>query len=172
LVRDNEPPPSHVTDHALALGIAVAHYLFFRHIDGREADGPHRVIPQSYVTTISNILANIFGYSLKGGLAMAFVQYLWYLLRRQTMKVATIELLFTIRANPFVLFRPAALQATPLLFALAIILWALQVVVSLPPGAITVTTVQKISYSSIVVPTFNASFVRPHSTLVISRRRY
>jgi len=76
------------------------------------------------------------------------------------MRVSTIELLFTIRANPFVLLRPAALQATPLLFALAIVLWALQIVVSFPPGAITVTTVQQISYKSITVPTFNASFVR------------
>jgi len=150
----------HIANCISALFIAVIHYLLFQYIDGRQADGPHRVVPQSYVSTISNILANTFGYSLRGGLALAFVQYLWRLLRVQTMKVSTIEMLFTIRANPFVLLRPTALKATPLLFVLAIVLWALQVVVSFPPGAITVTTVQRISYKTVNVPTFDASFVR------------
>jgi hypothetical protein len=90
---------------------------------------------------------------------VAFVQYLWYLLRVTTMKVSTIELLFSIRSNPFILLRPAALRATPLLFALSIVMWASQIVTSFPPGAITVVTAQRTSFGMVIVPTFNASFV-------------
>ena len=148
-----------LTSVIVALAIAVTHLLLFRYLDGKEADGPHEVAPQSYISTASNILANTFGFFLRSALAVAFVQYLWHLLRATTMKVSTIELLFSIRSNPFILLRPAALRATPLLFGLSIIMWASQIVTSFPPGAITITTTQNTSFGMVVVPTFNASFV-------------
>jgi hypothetical protein len=144
----------------LAVAIALVHLFLFRHIHGREANGPNRVAPQSYVTTASTILANAFGFSLRATLATAFVQYLWHLLRVSTMKVSTIELLFTIRTNLFMLFRPAVLRATPALCALAILMWGLQVATSFPPGAITISTAEKISHEIVTIPTYNASFVR------------
>ena len=143
----------------VALGIAITHLLLFRYLDGKEADGPNEVAPQSYISTASNILSNVFGVFLRAALAVAFIQHLWHLLRIQTMKVSTIELLFSIRSNPFVLLRLAALRAAPLLFVLSILMWVSQIVTSFPPGAITVITVQRISSREVVVPTFNASFV-------------
>jgi hypothetical protein len=80
------------------------------------------------------------------------------------MKVSTIETLFSIRTNLFMLFVPAALRATPTLCALAVLMWASQIVTSFPPGAITVTTRQQASFDTINIPIFNASFV--------SRRNY
>ncbi|KAG0651198.1 hypothetical protein D0Z07_2001 [Hyphodiscus hymeniophilus] len=145
----------------VAFAIAVLHLVLFRYLDGKEADGPNEVAPQSYISTASNILSNVFGFFLRAALAVAFIQYLWHLLRIQTMRVSTIELLFSIRSNPLILFRPAALRATPLLFALSIIMWASQIVTSFPPGAITVITTQKTSFGMVVVPSFNASFVSP-----------
>ncbi|TVY80729.1 hypothetical protein LSUE1_G003442 [Lachnellula suecica] len=109
--------------YILTLAIAVTHLLLFRHIDGKEADGPHRVASQAWITTSSNILANAFGYSYRSALAIAFAQHLWYLLRQSTMKVSTIESLFSIRANPFQLFKLAVLRATPLLCTLAFIIY-------------------------------------------------
>jgi hypothetical protein len=38
-------------------------------------------------------------------------------------------------------------------------MWALQVITSFPPGAITVVTIHQASYEILTVPTFNASFV-------------
>lgn len=105
----------------------------------------------------------MFGFALRGGLAIAFAQYLWRLLRVETMKVSTIELLFNIRSNIFVLLRPAALRAAPVLFALATLMWISQVVISFPPGALTVASTQNILNITRVVPTFNASFVRRSS---------
>lgn len=151
------PPCPNTSDTALA--IAIAHLLLFRYLDGKETNGPHEVAPQSYISTASNILANTFGFSLRTALAVAFVQYLWHLLRVSTMKVSTIELLFSIRSNPFILLRPAALRATPLLFALSILIWASQIAISFPPGAITVATAHRMSNRTVNVPTFNASFV-------------
>jgi hypothetical protein len=75
------------------------------------------------------------------------------------MKVSTIELLFNIRTNLLVLLRPAALKATPILFALAILMWSSQVVISFPPGALTIESTQRVSFNEINVSTFNASFV-------------
>lgn len=138
----------------------MTHLLVFQYLDGKEADGPNQAIPQTFLSTISNILANFFGFSLRGALALAFAQYLWRLLRIETMKVSTIELLFNIRTNLLVLLRPAALKATPILFALAVLMWSSQVVISFPPGALTIQSAQRISYTEINVPTFNASFVR------------
>jgi hypothetical protein len=37
-------------------------------------------------------------------LATAFTQYLWYILRTSTLKVETIEKLFTVRSSPIILF--------------------------------------------------------------------
>lgn len=133
--------------------------MFFRYLDGREASGINQALPQAYVTTASNILANAFGFSLRAALATAFVQHLWYLLRVETMKVSTIELLYSIRTNFFLVFMPVVLKATPLLSLLALIMWASQVVTSFPPGSITVTIAQRETYEQIVVPSFNASFV-------------
>lgn len=155
-----------LTSIVAALAIAIAHLLLFRYLDGKEADGPHEVASQSYISTASNILANTFGFALRSALAVAFVQYLWHLLRITTMKVSTIELLFSIRSNPFILLRPAALRATPVLFALSVVMWASQIVTSFPPGAITVTSLQRTSFGTVVVPTFNASFVSWPSVVV------
>ena len=47
-----------LTNPSLALAIAIAHLLLFRYLDGKEADGPNEVAPQSYISTASNILAN------------------------------------------------------------------------------------------------------------------
>lgn len=117
------------------------------------------LIPQTYVSTASNVQANVFGFSLRAALAVAFVQHLWYLLREETMKVSTNELLFNIRSNVFIIFRPAALKAAPVLFALELFMWLSQIVISLPPGALTVVTAQRVTYANILVPTFNASVV-------------
>ncbi|KAK0118144.1 hypothetical protein ONS95_012450 [Cadophora gregata] len=154
-----QTPTLMIASYALALAIAIAHLLFFRYLDGREADRPNRVAPQAYITTASNILANAFGFALRASLAVAFCQYLWRLFRAQAMKVSTIELLYSIRTNPFQLFQIAVLRAAPTLCALAAIMWLSQIASSFPPGAITITTAQRVEFSSVSVPTFNASYM-------------
>ncbi|KAH7319312.1 hypothetical protein BKA65DRAFT_99153 [Rhexocercosporidium sp. MPI-PUGE-AT-0058] len=154
-----QTPTLMIASYALALAIAIAHLLLFRYLDGREADGPNRVAPQAYIATASNILANAFGFALRASLAVAFCQYLWLLFRAQAMKVSTIELLYSIRTNPLQLCRGAVLRAAPTLCALATIMWLSQVASSFPPGAITITTAQRVDFSTVSVPSFNASYM-------------
>lgn len=150
-----------VLNTCLALVIAIVHLCIFRYIDGRAADGPDEVIQQSYITTISNLLANLFGIALRIALAVAFCQYLWRVLRLSALKISTIETLFSIRSNPFLLLQPAATKAAPILTLLALVIWVIQVAVSFPPGALTVVPKSKVSHQPVSVPTFNASFVSP-----------
>ncbi|KAL2063523.1 hypothetical protein VTL71DRAFT_5328 [Oculimacula yallundae] len=154
-----ETPTLMVASYTFALAVAITHLILFKYIDGKEADGPNRIAPQAYIATASNILANTFGFSLRASLAIAFVQHLWHLLRVTSMKVSTIETLFCVRANPFLLFKTAVLRATPLLCGLASIIWVSQVVTSFPPGAISVASSQTISFVNIQVPIYNASFM-------------
>lgn len=144
-----------------ALAMAFVHLFLFRYIDGKKADGPDRVAPQTYISTASNILANAFSFFLKSALTIAFVQHLWHLMRVQTMKISTIETLFGIKSNPLQIVTSAAIRSTPALCVISIIMSGMAIAASFPPGAINVISTQIISYQVVPVPTFNASFVSP-----------
>ncbi len=148
-----------ISCYFLATVVAFTHLIFFNYINGKEADGQARIAPQSYVTTLSNFLANTFGFLLRASLGVAFAQHLWYILRVSALEVSTIEELFNLRSNPLLQFKPSALRATPLLCALAAVMWVSQFVTSFPPGAITVTSVQQTSFELTDVPWFDASYV-------------
>lgn len=139
--------------------MALLHLFLSVYISGKNADGKDRVAPQTYVSTASNVLANAFSFFLKTALATAFVQYLWRLLRVQTMKVSTIESLFGLKSNVFQMFTSTAIRATPVLCVLSIIMTSMTVAASFPPGAINVVSIQRTAYNSVLVPIFNASFV-------------
>lgn len=75
------------------------------------------------------------------------------------MKISTIDTLFGLKSNVFQTLTGAAIRAAPVLCVLSIMMASMAVAVSFPPGAINVVTIQRTSYNSVVVPTFNASFV-------------
>ncbi|KAE9368417.1 hypothetical protein N431DRAFT_485940 [Stipitochalara longipes BDJ] len=86
-------------------------------------------------------MANTFGIALRAALSVLF--------RRQAPLCHQVEFVPG--------FRRSILAAAPTLCLLAAFIWALQVVTSLPPVAITIFTVQRASYEILVVPTLNAS---------------
>ncbi|KAI9648250.1 hypothetical protein NHQ30_002882 [Ciborinia camelliae] len=67
------------------------------------------------------------------------------------------------------MFNGAAIRATPVLSALSILMTSMTVAISFPPGAINVVLVQRTSYDSVVVPTFNASFMGNGSGLAANK---
>ncbi|KAF4630776.1 hypothetical protein G7Y89_g7361 [Cudoniella acicularis] len=145
--------------YLIALMLSIIHLVFFRYLDGKPAEGLHQVFPQSYVTTVSNTLASGFQLSLDVSMGTVFTQYLWYILRHTTLRVSTIEALFTMRSSPWSIFQKSVFSKGPLLLAITVHMWAVYAVANIPPGAINV--VQTIT-SEIVrteVPTFNASFM-------------
>ncbi|KAF7953504.1 uncharacterized protein EAE97_000903 [Botrytis byssoidea] len=164
-----ETPTIIISCYLLALATALLHLFLFIYISGKAADGKDRVAPQTYISTASNILANAFSFFLKTALATSFVQYLWRLLRAQSMKISTIDTLFGLKSNPFQICTGAAIRAAPVLCVLSIMMASMTVAVSFPPGAINVVTIQRTSYNSVVVPTFNASFMGNGSGLAANQ---
>ncbi|KAK6612503.1 hypothetical protein H4I96_01716 [Botrytis cinerea] len=164
-----ETPTIIISCYLLALATALIHLFLFIYISGKAADGKDRVAPQTYISTASNILANAFSFFLKTALATSFVQYLWRLLRVQPMKISTIDTLFGLKSNVFQTLTGAAIRAAPVLCVLSIMMASMAVAVSFPPGAINVVTIQRTSYNSVVVPTFNASFMGNGSGLAANQ---
>jgi hypothetical protein len=140
--------------------IACGHLAIFIHLDRKQVDELEKIAPQSYIATASIILSNAFGISLKASLAISFTQCLWHTLRRSPLKVSTIESLFKLRSNPLLLFDHLVVASGPALFLITIMIWAVQIATSFPPGALTITASNQTWSEIMDVPTFNASFVR------------
>jgi hypothetical protein len=137
---------------------AIIHLVVFIALDDKQADGPHS-ISQSYVATLSHLLGLIFRSCLCGALIIAFTQSMWRLMRIQTVKISSIELLFNIIQNPFVLAYPAVVQTAPMLFILVLFTWLLPIAITFPPGALIVVSKPVWSVYNTTVPTYNASFL-------------
>lgn len=97
--------------------------------------------------------------SLNAAVALAFCQYLWRIVRLLPIGISTIETLFTLRSNPFLIARVDAIQAVLFLFLLAVFMWTVHIIVNFPTGALTVVSANKITFSPADFPTFNGSFV-------------
>lgn len=109
----------------------------FLTLDGKETDADGS-LKQSHVAALSTLFVTLFGLTLAISLSVAFTQYLWHLLRTKPMTVSTIETLFTMRANPLLLFRWSGWAAAPLACTMATVAFLLAVVKIFPPGALTV----------------------------------
>ncbi|KAF7891554.1 uncharacterized protein EAF02_001879 [Botrytis sinoallii] len=146
--------------YTIALTTAFAHLGLFLYLDGKPADGTNSDAPkQSYVSAASIILGNIFTLSLTGSVTIVFTQYLWYILRTTTLKVSTIESMFAMQANPLLLRDFNAWQKAPILVALVILVWLMNIAASFAPGALIVGPTTRYSYQIVEVPTFDSSFV-------------
>jgi len=78
-------------------------------------------------------------------------------MRIKTVKVSSIELLFKITQNPFLLALPEVVETAPTLFILALFTWLLPIAITFPPGAlIVVSNLVQSSYNA-TVPTYNGS---------------
>jgi hypothetical protein len=75
------------------------------------------------------------------------------------MKVSTIEKLFSVTANPFLLLEPVVCQSTVVLFTLAMMMWVVQIAASFPPGSLTITSSTRHTSMMMTAASFNASFV-------------
>jgi hypothetical protein len=128
----------------------------FRALNYQRTDGPGS-IPQSYVAALSHAIGLLFRACLCGSLAIAYTQYLWRLMRKETIEVSSIELLHKITHNPFLLGFPEVVRTTPTLFVLALLTWFLPLAITFPPGALIVVSTPAVSNYSGVVPTYNAS---------------
>ena len=114
-------------------------------------------LPQSYVATLSHLLGLLFRACLCGSLAVAYTQYLWRLMRVETVRVSSIELLLKTTHNPFLLALPEVIRTTPTLFTLALLTWVLPLAITFPQGALIIVPASAVNSYSGVVPTYNGS---------------
>lgn len=150
------PPKSSLTQF-IAIILAVIHLLFFNYLDGKRSSDGFSPLPQSYITTISTILVTSFGTILKLGLATAFTQYLWHILRQSAHRVDTVETLFGMKGNPFLVARHSVLGTTPILCILVVFSVGFKVAISFAPGALTIKSQEFTNQTTVEVPWFNAS---------------
>lgn len=136
----------------------MGHYLFLDSLDGKRVDGIGS-FPQSWATSISNLLANLFKALSSGALSIALTQYLWRTLRTCTLKVSHVDTLHGIRNNPFLLADPSVVMDTPVLFMTAALSWLLSIVIVYPPGSLTVGSRPFPSSQRVRVPNFDSSFI-------------
>jgi hypothetical protein len=115
------------------------------------------------VAALSHLLGLLFRATLCGSLTIAFTQYLWRLMRIKTVKISSIELLFKITQNPFLLALPEVVKTAPPLFILALFTWLLPIAITFPPGALIVVSNQVQSSYNATVTTYNGSSIGNNS---------
>ena len=120
-----------------AWSLAIAHYLFFSLLDGKDTSNT-LALRQSQVSTISLLLVTAFRATIVVVLGTCFAQYLWYLLRTRCLKISLIEDLFQMRNNILCLTNPGIFRKVPLLFLAAVLSWLVPLATVYPPGALTI----------------------------------
>ena len=125
---------------------------------GKPTGGPNGV-PQSYVTTASNVLSSLFALSLNTAITVAFTQHLWLIFREKAFKVSTIEALYKSRCDPLSLTALDCYRQAPLLILIATFGWTISIAASFPPGAFTVQNALLDSVENVTVPTFDPYYV-------------
>ena len=132
--------------------------IMFLALRGKPTGGPTG-IPQSYVTTASNILSSLFAMTLNAAMAVAFTQHLWLIFREKPLKVTTIETLYKSRSDLLSFIALDSYRQAPFLILIAAFGWTTNVAVSFVPGALTVQTAFPNSVENITVPTFDPYYV-------------
>jgi hypothetical protein len=123
---------------AAALLCSISHHIFFARLHGTKSNGEDASISQSHATVISLLLVTLFKASLLGCVGVCSVQYLWRVLRGQSIAVSTIESLFQMRHNPLELFYCRTLLSVS--FLLAAYTWIVPLATIYPPGALTINS--------------------------------
>ena len=119
----------------LGLLTAIGHHLFYTYLNNREVDTA--AIPQNWTIRIGNAIAYLFKTALVAAIAVAYAQGFWYVVRRRSLKIGSLDYIFGVLYNPFLLFNAKLLPKTSLLFGLAAVSWLLPISAVFSPGTLT-----------------------------------
>ncbi|KAK1449945.1 hypothetical protein CMEL01_07281 [Colletotrichum melonis] len=119
-----------------ALGFMATHMAFFILLDGQPVATSG--FSQNLQAALANFLAIAVEICLLSGIAVAYDQTLWRLLRRKALRAYTIDKLVTLVLSPWNLFRSELLTSAPELWLIAFLCFMIPVTVVFPPGALTV----------------------------------
>ncbi len=80
---------------------AIAHHSFYQYRDGKIVNSRSE---QTWSIRIGTGLAFLVKTLLVAATGIAYVQHFWWLLRRKAIKISTIDSMFSVMQNPFLLF--------------------------------------------------------------------
>lgn len=125
-------------------------------MDGKELSD-HFVLRQSRVSTISLLLVTAFRAAVVTTLGVCFTQYLWYLLRRNSLRISHIEDLFQIRSNLWTLASLTIVRKAPLLFIMAALSWLVPLAMVYPPTALTIQSELHTTFTNVNASIMNST---------------
>lgn len=117
-----------------ALALALLHFGFNMWLNGKR---PEDTITQRPVTYAGVIFANLSKASLTAGLGVAYIQVVWYKLRRRWTTARLIDRLLSLPWSPAdLLYLKSTLFKAPFEWIFALFCVAVPVVLSLPPASL------------------------------------
>ena len=140
-----------------AILVAVAHYLYYSHLD-RVPTGFPQSVPQSLNNAISTAFAHLFSSALVGSATLAFTQLLRWQLRRKALKGSTVDALFSLTSSYIKLSNMDVLISTPVLWFFALLFPCIPFATIFPPGALVVQPLAINSTNPMHIPTLDVDF--------------
>ena len=136
----------------IAVLIAVAHILFFIHLDQRKVSD---TISQNATSIISVGLVRLYGLVMTLTLTTALVQLVWRYFRQNSATVETVDSLYRLCVHFLTLSLPHAVRNTPAITLIAVCIAGIPIAMVFPPSALTVQLRPVIGSQVIDVPVFD-----------------
>ena len=136
--RDNRSNAPHVYMLGLLfLGtlVAIGHHFFYSYLDTRELQGVR--LPQAWVIRMGNAIAFLLKIALVSAIGIAYAQGFWFFVRRNDLRIESLDAMFGVLSNPLLFFNWQFLRKTWCLFILAAIVSIVPISAVLAPGTIT-----------------------------------
>lgn len=137
--------------------MAITNFVLFSYLHHKR---PEDTITQGWLSTIAVILANLTRFLFGASLGIAYVQLVWYKLRRAWMPAKLIDRLLSLPWNALDLFSPRTIRLATFewLFALCCVL--LPILTTFPPGSIKVVVREVVQPEPVirVVPWMNLTY--------------
>ena len=136
----------------IAVLIAVAHILFFIHLDQRKVSD---TISQNATSIISVGLVRLYGLVMTLTLTTALVQLVWRYFRQNSATVETVDSLYRLCVHFLTLSLPHAVRNTPAIALIAVCIAGIPIAMVFPPSALTVQLRPVIGSQVIDAPVFD-----------------
>jgi hypothetical protein len=118
----------------VGIAAAIFQHCFYSYINGRQIDDVP--ITQTWVIQAGNVFAFLFKATLVAAVGAAFCQRFWFSVRRQAIRVRTIDVIFGVLQNPVEFINTDFPRETKMLFAFAALSWILPLSAIFSPGAL------------------------------------
>lgn len=141
--------------YTVAMGVAVAHYEYYRYLDQQSVES---TIPQSWNNGVSVAFVRIFSMALAASASSAFTQLLWWFLRRGPIALKHIDAIFSLNTSPLNLYQFGLLRTLPTLWIFGLLFPLISITTIFPPGALVVQQLWTHNSSIMIVPTLDVNY--------------